>query len=48
MGNVVVPFEIGRVPKGEARDRVDDLIAKVGLEGFEKAYPSRLSGGRRG
>ncbi|MCG8358727.1 MAG: hypothetical protein MI920_24430 [Kiloniellales bacterium] len=48
MGNVVVPFEIRRVPKGEAGDRVDDLLAKGGLEGFEKACPSQLSGGRFG
>ena len=47
VGNVIVPLEIRRVPKGEARDRVDDLLAKVGLKGFEKAYPSQLSGGMR-
>ncbi len=47
MGNVIVPLEIRRVPKREARDRVDDLLAKVGLKGFEKAYPSQLSGGMR-
>lgn len=47
MGNVKVPLEIRGVPKGEARDRVESLLHKVGLKGFEKSYPSQLSGGMR-
>ena len=47
MGNVMVPLEIRGVPKREARDRVEELLGKVGLKGFEKAYPSQLSGGMR-
>ena len=47
MGNVKVPLEIRGVPKGEARDRVESLLQKVGLKGFEKSYPSQLSGGMR-
>ena len=47
MGNVKVPLEIRGVPKGEARDRVESLLNKVGLKGFEKSYPSQLSGGMR-
>ena len=47
MGNVKVPLEIRGVPKGEARDRVESLLNKVGLKGFERSYPSQLSGGMR-
>ena len=47
MGNVKVPLEIRGVPKGEAHDRVESLLHKVGLKGFEKSYPSQLSGGMR-
>ena len=47
MGNVKVPLEIRGVPKGEARDRVESLLHKVGLKGFERSYPSQLSGGMR-
>jgi NitT/TauT family transport system ATP-binding protein len=46
-GNVMVPLEIRRVPRAEARERVRDLLAKVGLSGFEKSYPAQLSGGMR-
>ncbi|MEO1974750.1 MAG: ABC transporter ATP-binding protein [Paracoccaceae bacterium] len=47
MGNVMVPLEIQGVPKAQARERVLGLLDKVGLRGFEKAYPSQLSGGMR-
>ena len=46
-GNVMVPLEIQGVPKAQARERVYDLLEKVGLKGFEKSYPSQLSGGMR-
>jgi NitT/TauT family transport system ATP-binding protein len=47
MGNVMIPLEIRGVPRDEARDRVHDLLAKMGLSGFERSYPSQLSGGMR-
>jgi NitT/TauT family transport system ATP-binding protein len=47
LGNVMIPLEIRGMPRGQARDRVADLLAKVGLKGFEKSYPSQLSGGMR-
>ncbi len=32
-------------PQDQSRQRVDDAIRLVGLDGFEKAYPHQLSGG---
>ena len=47
VGNIMVPLEIRGTPTSTARDRVEQLIALVGLKGFERAYPSQLSGGMR-
>lgn len=46
-GNIAVPLEIRGVGKTERQARIRDLLALVGLEGHEKAYPSQLSGGMR-
>jgi NitT/TauT family transport system ATP-binding protein len=45
--NIAVPLEIRRVDRAEVAARVRDMIAQVGLEGFERYYPSQLSGGMR-
>jgi sulfonate transport system ATP-binding protein len=45
--NVAVPLEIRRIDRAEIATRVRDMIAQVGLEGFERHYPSQLSGGMR-
>jgi NitT/TauT family transport system ATP-binding protein len=47
LGNVMIPLEIRGVPRHEARDRVMELLEKMGLSGFEQSYPSQLSGGMR-
>ena len=47
IGNVILPLQIRGVPKEEARAKSMDLIRQVGLEGFEKSYPSQLSGGMK-
>ncbi|HYH42487.1 MAG TPA: ABC transporter ATP-binding protein [Burkholderiales bacterium] len=47
IGNIAVPLEIRGQSKAEIRARVQSLIEMVGLTGFEKAYPSQLSGGMR-
>jgi len=47
VANVAVPLEIRGLPRGEIRDRVQELLDLVGLTGFETSYPSQLSGGMR-
>jgi NitT/TauT family transport system ATP-binding protein len=42
-----VPLEIKGRSKPEMRDKVHALMQLVGLLGFEKCYPSQLSGGMR-
>jgi NitT/TauT family transport system ATP-binding protein len=44
-GNVALPFKIAGLPVDFAR--VQHLIDLVGLQGFEEARPSQLSGGMR-
>ena len=43
--NVLLPAEILGLPRKAARERGRDLLAMVGLEGFEDSYPYELSGG---
>jgi D-methionine transport system ATP-binding protein len=45
--NIAFPLEIAGVPKEERKERVNELIRLVGLEGREDAYPSQLSGGQK-
>jgi len=43
--NVLLPAEILGLPAHESRDRARELLAMVGLSGFEDKYPYELSGG---
>jgi NitT/TauT family transport system ATP-binding protein len=43
--NVRLPLEFRGFPKKEMAERVSAAVAKVGLKGFEGAYPKQLSGG---
>jgi len=43
--NVILAQEVKGISKREARKDAREWIAKVGLSGFEKAYPHMLSGG---
>jgi len=45
--NVSLALDIVCVNGGERKQRVDDQIRNVGLEGFEHHYPAELSGGMR-
>lgn len=45
--NVCFPLEIADVPRGEARERAEELLKLVGLEERMNAYPAQLSGGQK-
>ncbi|HEY7060380.1 MAG TPA: ABC transporter ATP-binding protein [Chloroflexota bacterium] len=45
--NVALGLRMRKVPAAEMRERVTDWLARVGLRGFERYYPARLSGGMR-
>ncbi len=45
--NVEISLEIRGAEKRERRQRAEELIKRVGLNGFETHYPHELSGGMR-
>jgi len=45
--NVAFPLEIAGIAKRERLERARRFVSMVGLDGFEKRYPSELSGGMR-
>jgi NitT/TauT family transport system ATP-binding protein len=45
--NVHLPLLLAGVSKREARDRVREALAQVGLEAFADQYPRQLSGGMK-
>jgi NitT/TauT family transport system ATP-binding protein len=45
--NVAFPLEIAGVAKSERYDKARHFVSLVGLDGFERRYPSELSGGMR-
>lgn len=49
LDNVILPLEIvaPSMPRAEREARAEELLAMVGLKGFEKKRPSELSGGMR-
>lgn len=45
LSNVAFSLEMKHLPRRERHEKALDYIARVGLTGFEKAYPYELSGG---
>jgi len=45
--NVWLPLRLRGMPRRDARDRIAESLALVGLSDFAKAYPRELSGGMR-
>src|SRR3546814_1661423 len=46
LDNVAFGLEVAGMPKAERRARARDYLHRVGLAGFEDAWPHQLSGGR--
>ncbi|HWX88606.1 MAG TPA: TOBE-like domain-containing protein [Solirubrobacteraceae bacterium] len=44
--NVAFGLTVRRAPKGEVKERVNELLGLVRLDGLAKRYPSQLSGGQ--
>ena len=47
LDNVLLPIEIKKLDRAAYVERAKDLLAQVGLKGFENKYPTELSGGMR-
>ena len=47
LDNVAFPLEIAGLGKAERADKAAHFVKLVGLSGFERRYPSELSGGMR-
>jgi NitT/TauT family transport system ATP-binding protein len=47
LSNARLPLDLKHVPRGEANARAAQALARVGLKGFEHAYPRELSGGMK-
>jgi spermidine/putrescine transport system ATP-binding protein len=47
LDNVMFGLELKKIPRGERRDRVAEMLRVVQLEGMEKRKPAQLSGGQQ-
>ena len=45
--NIAFGLKVRKMNRQEINQRVTELVKLIGLEGFEKRYPSQLSGGQR-
>lgn len=44
-GNISLALEAARIPRGERKDRIGELLEKVGLSKHADKFPSEMSGG---
>jgi len=47
LANAQLPLELKGIARGEAEARAREALARVGLDGFETAFPRELSGGMK-
>ncbi|HSV78468.1 MAG TPA: ABC transporter ATP-binding protein [Ramlibacter sp.] len=47
LANIALPLEIKGLAKVQREERTRELVRLVGLEGFERYYPSQISGGMK-
>ena len=47
LANARLPLDLKRVPRAQANALAEAALARVGLKGFERAYPRELSGGMK-
>jgi NitT/TauT family transport system ATP-binding protein len=45
--NVWLPLRLAGLSRAAARPRIEEMLAKVGLAGFDRAYPRELSAGMK-
>jgi NitT/TauT family transport system ATP-binding protein len=45
--NARLPLDLKHMPRAQADARANETLARVGLKGFEQAYPRELSGGMK-
>jgi NitT/TauT family transport system ATP-binding protein len=45
--NIALPLEIKNLPREQREQRTHELVHLVGLDGFERYYPTQISGGMR-
>ena len=45
--NIAYGLENRKIPRPQIQRRVDELLALVGLEGYQERYPAQLSGGQQ-
>ncbi len=43
--NVTLPLELKGLPRSQAREKAAEIMQRMGLTGFENAWPRNLSGG---
>lgn len=47
LDNVLLPAQLAGVARGAAKQRAEELLEQLGIDGQADAFPARLSGGQR-